>query len=702
MKLTTRFLLILISIAVFPLLISLAWNIYQYSSASKSFFELHKSIVKLGVSNIQEWLIGVDRNFAFLYEIESPLYSRKIDEVDIIKQATKINSQIAAISFIDRNNKELFNMKGEDVNINFPLYEINSELIKKARETQTIALGDIVCFNKPFFPAAYPLIDGRVVLFYFPVEKLWDKLNSQKIGQTGKIFIVNDKGIVLPCQKISIKDIDSEYLAKTFKNGASTDIISSLTIDGKKYVGAYSAEKKLKWVIVSVQSDDEVYGGQRKSIILFISFAIITFIISLIIVFLISSRIIKPINNMSEAVKSFLKEQVLEKVIPQEGWPEIKNLVSILNRLMLELQAYRAFQLNQIMEEKNKAQVLIDTIPDGVLLLDNRNSIIYANITALKLLGINTKAQPVILPRSITNEIFAQEFEKLLSKKDKFTKIELDSPSIDNKNIIKSYRVISSQFMLATLKKPGRIIIIRDITSEKEVEKAKEDFFHMITHDMRAPLSTIQGYIEILHKKFPSSPSTDKYFQNILYSSKKLRGMIDDILNTTKLERGTMTLQLDKVSAKELINRVRDNHVPVALPKNINLKVENPEPDFEFYCDPALIERVITNLVGNSLKFTPQGGEITIGASSDENFVTIWVKDTGPGIPDDKKEMIFEKYSQMEEHKSQGFGLGLAMCKMTVELHKGKIWVESELGKGSKFIFTISKSLKPEEKSEKK
>jgi len=698
MKLTTRFLFILISIAVFPLLISLGWNLYQYRSSSKSFLELHQSIVKLGVSNIEEWLSGVDRNFAFLYDIESPLKSRKINDVDVIKQATRMNSQIAALSFIDRQGAEIFNMKAEDLEIDSPLYEISSDLVKKARDSQTVSLGSIICFKKPVFPVAYPLIDGRVVLFYFPVEKLWEKLNSQKIGESGKIFVVNEKGFPLPCQQVSLRDLDSEYLQKIFKDGRSTDIIGSLSLEGKKYVGAYSGEKKLKWIVVSVQSDQEVHGGQRKSVILYLSFAAITLLVSLFVVFLISSKIIRPINNMSDSVKGFLKEQVLEKIIPQEGWPEIKSLVSVLNRLMLELQAYKAFQLNQIMEEKNKAQVLIDTIPDGVLLLDNKNSIIYANITSLKLLGINSKVQPITLPHSIGSEVFAAEFEKLLMNKEKFAKSELDAPSPDNKNVLKSYRILSSQFMLATLKRPGRIVIIRDITSEKEVEKAKEDFFHMITHDMRAPLSTIQGYIEILYKKVPNSPATEKYFQNILYSSKKLRGMIDDILNTTKLEKGTMTLQLEKISAKAMITRVKDTHVPVAMAKTIALSTVDPQPDFEFYGDPILIERVITNLIGNALKFTPQGGKIAIGVSQDRDNVIIWVEDTGSGVPEDKRDMIFEKYSQMEEHKTQGFGLGLAMCKMTVELHKGKIWVESEVGKGSKFIFTVLKKLQEEAK----
>jgi len=281
-----------------------------------------------------------------------------------------------------------------------------------------------------------------------------------------------------------------------------------------------------------------------------------------------------------------------------------------------------------------------------------------------------------------------------MAQKEKYLKAEVDAP-VDSETsaVTKSFRVISNQFLLATLKRPGRVIIIRDITNEKEIEKAKEDFFHMITHDMRAPLSTIQGYTELLMKKIGSSPATDKYLQSMLYSSRRLRGMIDDILNTTKLERGTMTLQLDSLDAEALISRVKDNHEPVAGPKGIKLVVVPPPSRIHVTADPILIERVITNLMGNSLKFTPSGGTITLSAWEDSEKVFFAVQDTGPGIPENKRKEIFEKYGQMEEHKSQGFGLGLAMCQMTVQLHKGDIWVESEVGKGSKFIFTVSKNM---------
>jgi two-component system sensor histidine kinase ResE len=697
MKLTTRFLLILLGIAVLPLVLAVAWNIYQYNSAVSSYFELHKGLSRLSSDNVEDWFVNTNRNLAFLYDIENPLQSKKVDEAKIIQQATRINSDIMSLSVLDRDGKEQFFLQSEKVKEKKSLASFTVEVASRARESGSISSGEVLCVkDQAYFPLAYPLVDGRVVMFHFSMDKLLERINAQKTGRTGRVFLADGQGRPLPCQDMKGLDYNPADLKRVFLNGGKADVISAFKFSGDDYSGAYTAIAvgKLNWAAVSVQSEDELFGKQRKSISIFAVLAVVIFGITIFVVFMVSNQIIRPLNNMVGGVKQFLKTQHLDEVIPAHGWPELKTLVGVLNRLMLELQAYRAFQLNQIVEEKGKAQALIDTISDGVLLIDDRGSLIYCNNTALQLLGIPKISADIAVPRSVKNEAFFKALTEMLGLKEKYLKMEVEAPlSNETSTVTKSFRIISSQFLLATLKRPGRVIIIRDISSEKEIEKAKEDFFHMITHDMRAPLSTLQGYTELLMKKIPASPSTDKYLQSMLYSSRRLRGMIDDILNTTKLERGTMTMSLDTLDAETIINRIRENHEPVAGPKGIKLAVTPPPAKISFTGDPILLERVITNLMGNSLKFTPSGGTITLSAWEDAENVFFAVQDTGPGIPENKRNEIFEKYSQMEEHKSQGFGLGLAMCKMTVELHKGKIWVESEVGKGSKFIFTVSRNL---------
>lgn len=400
----------------------------------------------------------------------------------------------------------------------------------------------------------------------------------------------------------------------------------------------------------------------------------------------------RPLSKVMAAVKSFIAADYrLDSAVPKEGWPEAGQLISALNRLMLELSAYRAFHLNQVVEERAKAQALIETIPDGVMLIDDKGRLIYSNQKAMEILGVRKPEQGLPLPDQVSQEGMAGALRAIMDSPDNFVKAEV-AVGDGNKEraITQSYRLLSRQFSIATLKRPGRVVIMRDVTMEKEIENARETFFHMITHDMRAPLASIQGYAELISKTVPSrSDAFEKYLQAILRSSGRLKGMIEDILNTIRLERGEWKLNLSGVDAGVMCAGVSEVYQPLAERKNIKFSVAAPAEKVVFCADATLLERVVANLVGNALKFTPSGGEVSVSCRAEPGGVVFRVDDTGPGVPEAKREEIFEKYAQMEEHKYMGFGLGLAMCKMAVELHKGRIWVESVSGKGSSFLFAV-------------
>lgn len=403
------------------------------------------------------------------------------------------------------------------------------------------------------------------------------------------------------------------------------------------------------------------------------------------------SGVARPMAKMSSGVKCFIAADYrLEAVLPKEGWPEAGTLVSALNRLMLELSAYRAFHLNQVVEERAKAQALIDTISDGILLVDDRGQLIYSNQIALKLLGIPKLTPNITLPGSVLREAFYPALSGIMTSQENYLKAEVPVPGPEEDcSIVKNFRVTSRQFFLATLKRPGRVIVIRDVTVEKEIESARETFFHMITHDMRGPLSSIQGYAQLLSKAISPSPASEKYLQSILRSARRLNGMIEDILNTIKLERGDMKLRRVPIDAGALCAEVFEVYEPLAACKRIKFTLLPPPSKVEFSGDMVLLERVLSNLVGNSLKFTLAGGSVLLSCREASGEALFTVEDTGTGIPREKQKEIFDKYTQLEEHKYMGFGLGLAMCKMAVELHRGRIQVESEEGKGSRFVFGI-------------
>lgn len=381
----------------------------------------------------------------------------------------------------------------------------------------------------------------------------------------------------------------------------------------------------------------------------------------------------------------------LDSPLPRSGWGLTASLTSAVNRLMLELSAFRGFRLDQVLDERAKAEALIETITDGVLLTDDSWRVLYANHCALSLLGIPKLSGDVVLPGAIGTEPFRRAAEEMAGAAGNQFKTEVVLPAEDGDfSAARTFLFLARHFKLATFRRPGRVLVLRDVTMEKEIEGARETFFHMLTHDMRAPLASIQGYAQMLERQVNKDPldAAGKYLQAIQRSAARLNGMIADILNTIKLERGEMALEPAELDGSRLCSDLFEVYDPLAARKGISFSVD-AKPGAGFRGDARLIERVLANLLGNAMKFTPPGGRIRLSCRPDGDAVSFCVEDTGPGIPAGKTEEIFQKYSQLEEHKSQGFGLGLAMCRMAVELHGGRIWVESEPGNGSRFFVRL-------------
>jgi len=407
--------------------------------------------------------------------------------------------------------------------------------------------------------------------------------------------------------------------------------------------------------------------------------------------------LLSPMERVSAAAEALtVKDARLYSALKPDGWLEGGRLISAMNRLMLELGAFRAFHLNQVVEDRAKAQALIETITDCVLLADDKGQLIYSNQRALDLLGIPKQEGNVSLPGSVRKAEFAAALAGMLQMDaaEMRSEVQLPGPEVADGGdrllgVARTYLLQIKPFNLANLKKPGRVIVVRDITMEKEIESARETFFHMITHDMRGPLASIQGYAQMLGLKMVgSSDDLGKMLNVIVRASKRLNGMIEDILNTIKLERGGMQLHAVRMDAAAVCAGVFEVYEPLAARKKIAFSMP-PAAKLELDGDPSLLDRVISNLVGNALKFTPVEGSVSLSVCGGDGQALFCVEDNGPGVPKDKQLEIFEKYAQMEEHKYMGFGLGLAMCKMAVKLHGGRIWVESQEGKGSRFCFSL-------------
>ena len=230
----------------------------------------------------------------------------------------------------------------------------------------------------------------------------------------------------------------------------------------------------------------------------------------------------------------------------------------------------------------------------------------------------------------------------------------------------------------------------------RQIEAAnrhKSEFLANMSHELRTPLNAIIGFSEVLLD--PSLKVTQEeqaqFLTDVLGSGKHLLGLINEVLDLAKIEAGKMELQIEPALLQDVVEAVSNTMRSLAVKKSIDLRVESDERLAPFPMDGARVKQVLLNLVGNAIKFTPEGGRVWVRAGAEDGTVRLEVGDTGPGIPPEDHERIFLEFQQAgsDAGKPQGTGLGLALAKKFVEMHGGKIWLESEVGKGSRFFFTL-------------
>ncbi len=234
--------------------------------------------------------------------------------------------------------------------------------------------------------------------------------------------------------------------------------------------------------------------------------------------------------------------------------------------------------------------------------------------------------------------------------------------------------------------------ILRDIRERKELDSLREDLTATIYHDLRAPLANIISSLDILQRMIPieTTESMRTIFEITNRSTERMQRLINSLLDINRLENGQAITNRKTADISEIIEDALEVILPNSQPKmqTVNREIQGGLPTV--FVDVDMIRRVVINLLENAVKFTPINGSIEVGAGMREEGLAIWITDSGPGIPEEFKDAIFQKFTRIKyDNAPKGVGLGLAFCRLAINAHGGKIWVESESGQGSKFIFTL-------------
>jgi two-component system phosphate regulon sensor histidine kinase PhoR len=240
----------------------------------------------------------------------------------------------------------------------------------------------------------------------------------------------------------------------------------------------------------------------------------------------------------------------------------------------------------------------------------------------------------------------------------------------------------------------GAIAVFHDITRLKGLEKIRQDFVANVSHELRTPLTTIKGYAETLLEGALKEDVASQFVQVIKRHTDRLAKIVEDLLTLSKIESREFQLKREKISINEFIEDVLDFVKEAAERKRITLSKVEISPFLDVLADRHSLEEVFVNLLDNAIKYTPEGGKVTMSAvETTPGEIQFSVKDNGIGIPREDIPRIFERFYRVDKGRSQemgGTGLGLSIVKHLVQAHGGKVWVESEPGKGSVFYFTLS------------
>lgn len=382
-------------------------------------------------------------------------------------------------------------------------------------------------------------------------------------------------------------------------------------------------------------------------------------------------------------------------------------LVTIATQAAVAIQNARLYErtdeaLARRVQELNS---ILRTTGEGILLLDTNWRVLAANRALSSFLGIaqteivgqmldasHTESEPLITLIGYTPEDLRTACEELAQDDTSYKQI-ITVSGPPERYVERTLTPVRDREG-ATV---GWLFILRDMTEEMELARLREDLTHMLVHDLRSPLTVLNGSLEMMETVLASGEddTIESLLQMAQRGTDRLLHMVNELLDISKLESGQLILRPENVRAESLLKDVAARLAPLAESSNITLEI-SVAPDLpQLYVDIEFIGRVLHNLLDNAIKFTPDDGLIRLWARLDPDrdpaAILIGVKDTGPGIPPEELPKLFEKFQQVRSviGRRAGTGLGLPFCKLAVEAHGGKIWVESEVGKGSTFIMRL-------------
>lgn len=441
-------------------------------------------------------------------------------------------------------------------------------------------------------------------------------------------------------------------------------------------------------VVVVYASLAKVYANARQILLLFLLAGLLTLVASVYLAFILSRTLTRPIEIINKQTARIAAGDY-SMVNTISGSDEISQLAHSVNTLSNRI----AESTEIISNERNRLHSVLHHMADGVLLTNAKGQLTIINQAATKLLGVSEQAA---LGQQVFDLLDLPEYRSIrdLIKQQRSMTVDVGQ------------RIIEVRVSL--IKNPSGLInamvlILHDITEQKKIDQDRRDFVSNVSHELRTPLTTVASYVESLQEGAKEDSKILGEFLTVIQNeTDRMSRMVSDLLKLSRMDQGTMEVKTELVQLNTMLNFILDRFEMILLSpsKDLNsdrkIKIVRHIPkDQEFWVDIDYdkMTQVIDNLMNNAIKYSPDGGSITVSLEKSGDKALISIKDQGLGIPVADQEKVFNRFFRVDKSRSRaqgGTGLGLAISKEVIEKFNGRIWVESKENEGSTFKMTLN------------
>ncbi|SDH38558.1 ATP-binding protein [Alteribacillus bidgolensis] len=419
--------------------------------------------------------------------------------------------------------------------------------------------------------------------------------------------------------------------------------------------------------------------GETKQIILLS--AGIAIILTTVFAFFLSTRITAPLRKMRELALEVAKGN-FETKVPILTNDEIGQLGNAFNKMRRELNQ----NITALNQEKEQLSRILSSMADGVITMDRKGTIVVTNPPADRFLQSYQYEHYHELNNE--KELLPKEVKKLFQRVVALEQEQMIEMDVQGRSyVVLMTPLYDKQFVR------GIVAVIRDMTEERQHDKLRKDFIANVSHELRTPISMLQGYSEAIIDDIAASEEDKKEIGRIIYDeSMRMGRLVNELLDLARMEAGHIQLEKQWIHIPSFSERIHKKFQGLAKEAEVELKLMQCNEFEQAYIDPDRVEQVMTNLIHNAIRHTSVHGYVKMMINNSANGITVEIKDSGSGIPEEDLPYVFERFYKADKARTRGkggTGLGLAIAKNIVEAHSGEITVHSKLHEGTTFHFYI-------------